>query len=77
MPNPNDLPADPQIQLPDDDDDTRSPARQNEDWKNDPESDDDVDKIGEELGVTYEQDEELNIEDKVPVTTESEPPSEE
>lgn len=40
------------------------------------ESDDDIDEMGEDLGVTYDENEELSIDSKVPVITESEPPTE-
>lgn len=75
--DPNDLPQDIQSNIPNDDDDTKSPSRQDEDWKEDPESDDDVDELGEEVGVTYSDTEDIDITKKVPVTTPSEPPSEE
>lgn len=39
----------------------------------DPESDDDVDDIGKEYGAVYEDDEPLQIDKKIPVTTKSEP----
>ncbi len=42
---------------------------------NDLENDDDVDELGKKLGVHYDSDEEeLNLIDKVPVTTKSDPP---
>lgn len=42
----------------------------------DPESDDDVDEIGEEFGIEYAQDEPLDLERKVRLTTQPEPPEE-
>jgi hypothetical protein len=75
--NPDDLPQDIKSNITSDDDNTISPARQDEEWKENPESDDDVDDLGKKIGITYEQGEELNIEEKFPFTTESEAPDNE
>lgn len=40
------------------------------------EVDDDVDELGEESGISYNSEEELGIDHKVSVTTQSQPPEE-
>lgn len=57
------------------DDPAQSPSLHDEEWEESTTRDDDVDEIGKEFGITYEQDEPLNIEEKVPITTPTDPPA--
>lgn len=53
--------------------DSQSQAGHNPDL----ESDDDIDQVGEEFGVEYQDDEELDISRKVHLNTTSQPPKDE
>ena len=48
------------------------PAIEDEELNNDPEMDDDVDKLGKKMGIHYDPDEELTF--KIPVKTPIDPP---
>jgi len=74
--DPTNIIPDDQIHLPDDDDDTKSPARQDIDREEGVEWDDDVDELGEDIGITYDENEPLDITKKYNINPQSEPPTE-